>query len=315
MIDWNDPRYFLAVARYGSTLAAGRVLRVSQTTVARRVAALEAELGLTLFERRPAGYILTPVGVTMQGKMQDVEEAIGSLADAAAAQIRDVSGTVRVTAEEIFAVSVLSPILRDLHDAYPKIRIELDTVPGLRDLAAGGADVALRSSEGITGGGLVGRRIAYDAWTVYCSREYAATHGAPRTIDELRGHPLVGGGPEGVWRLYRKWLIQHGLEDAVVLEHGTATGLLATVRAGFGLTILPCFVADLDDELVRCLPPAPGNKRGLWLLTHERLRHTPRIRAVLDFLAERLAALARQGAARHSKSSAGDHHGGRKGER
>lgn len=297
MIDWNDLRYFLAVAQTGSTLAAGRALRVSQTTAARRIAALEQALGLVLFERRPAGYPLTPAGEALLGQARAVEAATTALTDTAAAQAREVSGTVRLTTEEIFAATVLVPILRDLHEAFPGVRIELDTSAQLRDLAAGAADVALRSCGSPTGGGLVGRRVAYDAWTIYCSRDYAAAHGQPRSRKELHGHGFIGGGGDGVWHLYRAWLNDNGLGDAVTMHYDTAVGLLTGVRAGLGLAVLPSYVADRDPALVRCLPPINKAERGLWLLTHERLRHTPRVRAVLDFLGLRLAAPVEQVAA------------------
>jgi DNA-binding transcriptional LysR family regulator len=152
MLDWNDLRHFLAVARTGSTLAAGRSLRVSQTTAARRVTALEAALGLILFERRPTGYVLTPAGEELMETACLMESAAGRFADAAAAQNREIGGTVRLTVDEIYAVTILAPILRDLHDTHPAIRIELDTTEEKRDLGAGQADIALRSSKGPTPG-------------------------------------------------------------------------------------------------------------------------------------------------------------------
>ena len=97
-----------------------------------------------------------------------------------------------------------------------------------------------------------------------------------------------------MWLYYRAWLERNGLADAVAMQHGTTTGLLAAVRAGVGLAVLPTLIADLDPDLIQCLPPEPGNERGLWLLTHERLRHTPRVRVVLDFLYERLRRLVYQ---------------------
>ena len=294
MLDWNDLRHFLAVARTGSTLAAGRSLRVSQTTAARRVAALEEELGLTLFERRPVGYRLTPIGEALMAQAEAMESAAERFADAAAGQSRDVSGTVRLTVEEIYAVTLLAPILRDLHEMHPGIRIELDTSEEVRDLAGGAADVALRSAVALSGGGLVGRKVASTTWAIYCSRSYAEAHGRPRTRKALHGHPMVGGGGPGVWQAYRTWLEHEGLTDAIAIQHGTNTGLLAAVRAGSGLAVLPTLVADLDPDLLRCLPPKPGYELGIWLVTHERMRHTPRVRVVLDFLAERLTRLARQ---------------------
>lgn len=292
VLDWNDLRYFLAVARTGSTLAAGKALRVSQTTAARRVAALEEALGLALFERRQAGYALTEAGEALLARAEAVEAAAAGFADAAAAQGREASGTVRLTTEELYAVTVLPPVLRALRDAFPAIRIELDTSEELRDLAGGAADVALRSVRRPAGGGLVGRRIADDPWSVYCSRGYAEANGVPRNRRELAGHPLIGGGGPGVWQVYRAWLERSGLEHAVAMHHDTTPGLLSAVRSGIGLGVLPGFVAGNEPDLIRCLPPAPDDDRGLWLLTHERLRHVPRVRVVLDFLAERLAAMA-----------------------
>src|SRR5688572_9098390 len=158
MSDWDDLRYFLAVARGGSTLAASRALRVSQTTVARRIAALEKALKLALFEKRQAGYVLTSAGIDLLGHAEAVESAALKFDSAAAASTRDLGGAVRITTEEIFAVTLLAPLLRELHEQHPNILIELDTAQAIRDLGAGEADIAMRSTKQADGNGLVGRR-------------------------------------------------------------------------------------------------------------------------------------------------------------
>jgi len=293
-VDWNDLRYFLAVARSGSTLGAARALGVSQTTVARRLAVLEGALGLVLFERRQAGYALTPAGEALVAEAEAVEAAATSFGDAAAAQSREATGTVCVTMVEIYAVTIMPAILRDLHDAHPGIRIVIDTWDGKRDLGSGEADVAIRGGRVPTEAGLVGRRIAPDPWTLYCSRTYAAAHPRPRSAADLRQHAIIGGGGDKIWPAYRAWLRRYGLEDAVTIHHSSASGLLAAVRAGGGLAVLPSFIADRDPDLVRCLEPKRSDDSELWLLTHERLRHTPRVRAVMDFLGDRLTRLARE---------------------
>lgn len=290
-LDWNDIAAFLAVVETGSTLAAGRALHISQTTAARRIAALEEALALRLFDRRQAGYTLTQSGEALLPHAREVETGIARLSEVAAAQVRAEAGTVCFSTGEIYAVTVLAPILRDLHLAHPELKIELDTTDALRDLGTGGADVALRRCNRPEGAGLVARRIADDHWAVYCSRDYAAAHGCPHRRADLIGHPFVGGGEEGIWRIYRTWLEENGLEGAVAVRHASVTGVLSAVRAGVGLAVLPCFIAEHDPTLIRCLPSKPSTKRGLWLLTHERLRHTPRVRVVLDFLAERLVPL------------------------
>src|SRR5689334_2631084 len=296
MLDWNDLRYFLAVARNGSTLAAARSLRVSQTTVARRVAALEDALGFPLFEKRQAGYVPTPAGQDLVAQAVQVEQAANAFSDAASAQSRAVSGNVKITTEEIYAITLLAPLLRELHGNYPDIAIELDTSQQGRDLGAGEADISLRSTKETTqlSSGLVGRQLCIDDWALYCSKDYAARHGIPRTRDELLGHAFIGGGGGNLWIHYQSWLRELGLESQVAMHHATSGGLLSGVRSGFGIAVLPCVVADSDPDLLRCLPPRGEHGRILWLFTHERCRHTPRVRAVIDFLYERLSRHVRQ---------------------
>lgn len=293
-LDWDDLKHFLAVARSGSTLRAGKTLKVSQTTVARRLTALEERLGLVLFERRQAGYTLTPAGEALVARAEAVEAAAADFTEAAGAQSREASGTVCLTMQELYAVTIMPAILKDLHAAHPGLRVQLDTADLPRDLDAGEADVALRGAYGAPEDDrLVGRRIAPDPWTLYCSRDYAAGHARPRSAADLRTHPIIGGGGEKVWPMYRKWLQRHRLEEAVTMQHSSGTGLLAAVRAGAGLAVLPSFIADRDPGLVRCLDPVPGDTAELWLLTTARLRHSPRVRAVMDFLGEQLTRLAR----------------------
>ena len=287
MLDWNDLRYFLAVAEHGSTLAAGRAVRVSQTTVARRIAALEATIGFPLFDRRQAGYAVTPAGEELLDRARQVELAANAFAEAAAAESRDVRGTVRISTQEIF-VTLLAPMLRELHERHPEILIELDDAQDFRDLGEGEADIALRSAYGDLGPGVVGRRLGDDDWTLYCSRDYAAAHGVPTTRAELRKHAFIGGGGPKLWRAYSAWLHDLGLDDRVIMHHASAMGMLSAIRSGLGIAVLPCIVADAEPDLIQCVPAKEGHGRSMWLVTHERCRQAPRVRAVIDFLYERL---------------------------
>ena len=292
MMDWNDLRYFLAVAKEGSTLRAGRALRTSQTTVARRIAALEEAIGVTLFEKRQAGYALTPAGEELLSRAEQVEASAHSFFDAASAQARDTGGTVKLSMEEIFATALIAPLLRELRELHPGINIELDTSAGIRDLGAGEADVALRSTSKPQPSGTVGRRICADDWTFYCSREYGEKYGVPRTIADLRSHPLIGGGGGTLSRHYEAYLEAFDLLDSVIMRPDTSTGLLSSVRASVGVAVLPCIVAENDPGFIRCLPSRTDHGRVLWLVTHERIRRAPKVRAVIDFLYPRLKARA-----------------------
>ena len=234
MLDWNDIKYFLSVAEEGSTLAAGRALRVSQTTVARRVAALEEALGLQLFEKRQAGYTLTPAGEELVQRARNVDQAANGFSETSAALARDTSGTVRITTQEIFAVSLLAPMLRELHERHPEILIELDDSQDFRDLGEGEADIALRSAYGDLGAGVVGRRLGDDDWTLYCSRDYAATHGVPTTRAQLKKHAFIGGGGPKLWRAYSAWIHDLGLDDRIIMHHASAMGMMSAIRSGLG---------------------------------------------------------------------------------
>src|SRR4029453_9754449 len=289
MLDWNDLKYFLSVADQGSTLAAGRSLRVSQTTVARRIAALEEAIGFPLFEKRQAGYTLTPAGEELLERARQVALAATAFPEGAAANARDTSGTVRITTQEIFAVTLLAPMLRELHDRHPEIMIELDDSQEFRGPGEGEAHIALRSALGDLGAGVVGRRLGHDDWTLYCSRDYAAKHGVPTTRAELKKHVFIGGGGPKLWRAYSAWLHDLGLDDRVIMHHASAMGMMSAIRSGLGIGVLPCIVAYADPDLIQCVPPKDGHGRVMWLVTHGRVRHTPRVRAVIDFLYERLS--------------------------
>jgi len=294
MMDWNDLRYFLAVAREGSTLRAGRILRTSPTTVARRIAALEEAVGVPLFDKRQAGYLITPAGEELLARAQQVEASAQGFFEAASAHARDKGGAVKLSMEEIFATALIAPWLRELHELHPEIHIEMDTSAGLRDLGAGEADVALRSTSKSQPAGVVGRRICDDDWTFYCSREYGDKHGVPETVAELAGHPLIGGGGGNLSRQYEAYLDAIGLLDKVIMRPDTSAGLLSAVRAGVGVAVLPCIVAENDPSFIRCLPPRSDHGRVLWLVTHDRVRRTAKVRNVIDFLYAKLKARARE---------------------
>ena len=246
-------------------------------------------LGFPLFEKRQAGYALTSTGEQLLDRARQVQTAADAFTEAAAAEKRDTSGTVRITTQEIFML-LLAPMLRELHERHPEIMIELDDSQDFRDLGEGEADIALRSAHGDLGPGVVGRRIGPDDWTLYCSRDYAEQHGVPRTRAQLKKHAFIGGGGPKLWRAYSAWLHDLGLDDRVVMHHASAMGMLSAIRSGLGIAVLPCIVADAEPDLVQCTPPRNDHGRTMWLVTHERVRRAPRVRTVIDFLYERLSA-------------------------
>ena len=188
MFDWNDLRHFLAVARHGSTIAAGKALGVNQSTVHRRLSELEARIGRELVARHTAGYRVTEFGAELLPFAERVEAAVSELEQHVADGARDGRGTIRLTCPEP-VVPRLLPLIDRFHARHPRFRVDLVTSDRYLDLLKGEADVAFRSGD--TDDDLIGRKIADSIWAVYASRAYAERHGTPKRVEDLADHLLV----------------------------------------------------------------------------------------------------------------------------
>ena len=293
MFDWNDLKYFLAVADAGSTLKAARALGANQTTVARRIAALEAALGLQLFERRQSGYNLSSAGRALLEKARDTAAAASALEAEAKAATREIAGVVRLSTNETYAEIVLPPILAKFRRQFPDVRIEVDHSHAARDLAKGEADIALRFTKQPAGNALVVRHLFDDAWTCYCSKDYAREHGRPATLRELKDHHFIGGGGPGVEAVFESWLRKNAPGVKPELHYDTLTGMISAARAGLGITFMSTMVAAHFTDLVQLFPPHPRGYRT-WLITHDRIRRQPHIRAVMTGLGDLLIERAKE---------------------
>ena len=170
MFDWNDLRHFLAVARAGSTLGAAEGLKVNQTTVARRIAALEQALGAKLFDKASAGYRLTELGSELLPVAERVEVEAETVLRLTEQRARRLTGTVRVTTNETIADIFLMPSVTEFCDLYPHIRLDIVVDARHLDLNRGEADVALRVGGSPGSGAIVARKLRHLPWGVYCSR-------------------------------------------------------------------------------------------------------------------------------------------------
>jgi DNA-binding transcriptional LysR family regulator len=288
MFDWNDMRYFLAVARTGSTLAASRVLAVNATTVARRIGELERAIGMRLFDKRQTGYVLTEAGLELRAAAERVEIEATTFAEQVGAIGRRISGVIRVTTNEGLANALMSPALSAFRRLHPEVRVDLIVDEQRLDLARGAADVALRTGTRPTETGLVGRRLPPVAWAVYCGLNYP---GRPTCEDDLAQHPVVGAeGPIAALPGWT-WLQQAAPDAEVVARSSSVTNLISAVRAGLGLSVLPCILADPDAGLVRCAGPIKGAQSDLWLVMRDDMRDVRRVRAFVDFLAAHVASM------------------------
>ncbi len=284
-IDWNDLRFFLAVQR-GSTLkAAGHALKIDPTTVGRRLAALETELGARLFDRTPEGYVLTTAGVRLLPVAESIAERIDTLVSEVAGDDQKLAGTVRLTATEMLATRFIMPYLPHFARRYPDIRLEVDCSTEMLSLARREVDIALRLARPREDG-LVAQRLAAIELALYAAPRYAADHPLPDSAEQsLTGHHIVAFADTSAFARENGWLSEHIQGAQVVMRSNSVSSLYAATVSGLGIALLPCIVAEKDRRLVRVPSVAGPKPRWIWQIVHRDLQHTARVRAVLGFVA------------------------------
>jgi DNA-binding transcriptional LysR family regulator len=283
MFDWNDLKYFLAIVRHGSTIAAGKALRTSQSTVQRRLAELEKKVGRRLVTRTANGYRLTEFAKSMEPYAERVEAAVQDFERRVDETERDLSGVIRVTCPEPI-MQRMTPLIERFHARHPKLRVEFVMSDRYLDLAKGEADIAFRSGD--TDDELVGRKIADSMWAVYASRSFVERNGKPRRIEELSQYPLICLDESMSNHRLVKWLKDVAPGASIAARNNSVLGLVYAVKSGVGIGALPTAIADTEPNLVRVLGPVPELARSWRLLTLPDLRRTPRITAFFDFIAE-----------------------------
>jgi molybdate transport repressor ModE-like protein len=301
MFDWDELKVFLAVARGGSTSAAARALGVNQTTVARRIESLERSLGLKLVERSQSGAELTEAGRALLKDAEAMQSSADRILERARALRRETAGAIRVTCSEMIANLVLAPLLVEFRQTYPDVAVEMIVTDDWLDLEAGKADVAIRGAAAgsLPDSNLVARKVSETEWALYCSVDYAARRGLPRTYADLNDHALIGGEGGAVDLPGMRQMIRAAPNAEVALRSNSLTNLYQVIRAGFGIGPLPCIRADADAELVQALPPSPEIRATpTWLVTRAELKDTPRIRAFIDFMVPRMMGVNREYEAR-----------------
>jgi len=282
MLDWDDFRVFLGIARAGTLSAAARQLSVDQSTMSRRLAALEAAAGSRLFDRTQTGYALTAAGEAVRKDAEEIEARAIAIERQLAGHDARPEGVVRLAASESFAAWFLVPHLADLRIACPGITIGLVTGNRAADLSRREADIAVRLSKP-TEPQLLARRLCPSGWALYGSTSYLKQRGKPRLRSELAGHDVIGFEPELKGTLGARWLAQNAARAKVVLTTNSLVAQGSAVSAGLGLSPLPTIFGDNATGVVRALPQTLGH-HDVWLLVHPDVKNSARVRAVIDYL-------------------------------
>jgi DNA-binding transcriptional LysR family regulator len=287
--NWDDLRIFLAICRAGSLSGAGRTLGIDQTTVGRRLAALEARLGATLFLRTRGGEALTDAGRQARDAGAAMERLALSFERRAEQLDERIAGEVRVTTTDALAVDFVTPAIASLREAHPDVRVILTTTRRLLDLSRREADIAIRTVRPAQGE-LIVRRLAQWEVGLYATRGYLDARGAPRAGDGLAGHDIALY-QAGVTERQDGTLVGESIAHARVAAELDSSLMLATfVRAGLALGELPVYLARRDPALVRVWPEARrAADYEAWLVLHRDLARAARVRVVVDALAAAFA--------------------------
>ncbi len=282
--EWDDLRYVLAVANTGSLAGAARTLGVNHTTVLRRLATFENRLGLRLFERLPTGYVLTAGGEELIAAARGIEDTVTALERKLAGRDLRLTGTLRVTTTDTLMASLLPEILAEFRSAHAGIQLEVAVANQMFNLGKRDADVAIRPAKEPPEA-LVGRRVAKVAFAVYAGHGYAARG---RRIDLARERWLA---PDDslAGTSAARWMRATLPESEIVLRADSFVALRQAAEAGLGLAALPCYLGDTSPGLVCVHPPIAEMETALWVLTHEDLRRTARVRAFTEHVAAAFA--------------------------
>jgi DNA-binding transcriptional LysR family regulator len=285
MLDWDDLRYFLAVAREGSLSAAAVTLGVTQPTVGRRIAALQRLLGAKLFKPTQTGQVLSASGRRLLPHAERMEIEGLSAERVTSGRDAGLRGRVRITASEWLIGAVLGPMLRPFVSLHPDL--ELDLVADVRhlNLTRRDADLAIRPSR-FEQQDIVQREIAVLAFGLYASDSYLAERGPPDFTRQGVGHRLIAMS-EALTKIPDvDWLPAFTAKASVVVRANGREPMARMAAAGVGMACLPRFLGDATANLRLLAPPSPAPERKLWLGSHRDVRVVPRVRATITFVTE-----------------------------
>lgn len=290
MLDWDDLRFFLAVARHGSLSAAARTLAVTQPTVGRRIEAFERRLGAKLLRRSSTGYTLSEVGEHLLAHAEQMEQAALAAERLATGRDAGLRGKVRITASEWLVVRVLAPQLAPFMLRHPAIAVEL--VAGARwlSLPQREADVALRPAT-FAHQDVHQRELARIGFGLYAAHAYLAERGLPDFSRQCEDHVLLTMNDEQPGVADLEWLRTVAGRARIVGRTNGREAQAALAVHGVGLVCLPRYLGDATPGLRLLRPPTPPPERKLWLGVHRDTRTVPRVRALIAFLVAAFAQL------------------------
>jgi DNA-binding transcriptional LysR family regulator len=286
--DWDDLRFFLAVARAGRLTAAARQLEADHTTVSRRISSLETALKAKLFERSPQGYTLTEPGERLLAKAEAMETQALAVASELGGADLALTGTVRIGAPDGIGTYFLAPELGTLAERHPGLTLQLVALPRTFSLSKREADIAV-TLEQPTEGRLVSRKLTDYRLRLYASKEYLERHGPVTELADLSGKTLVTYVADLLYSPVLDYFSALEKHTARRFECASVVAQLEAVRAGVGIGILHDYAVRQFPELQVVLPEV-SYLRTYWLVTHADVRNLRRVEEVYSFILSRVRA-------------------------
>lgn len=286
---WDDFRLIKAIAEARSLPGAADKLGVNHSTVFRRLKQIEDDLSILLFEKHRAGYSVTAAGEEIVALAERLDDDIAGVMRKLAGQGISPSGELRVATNDTLLVDLLTPLFANFRRQCPDVRLDLLIGNQSLNLAKRDADVAIRATDNPPET-LVGRRAARIAWALYGKTAGGVEKDGAVNVDPAANDWVLLGEQMGALKTV-KWITAHTPPERLVYKINTVLGLAEAIEAGIGIGFLPCFIGDARLLLERLSTPKPEFGADLWLLTHPDLRHSPRVRVFLDFLAAEIVKL------------------------
>jgi DNA-binding transcriptional LysR family regulator len=284
-MDWDDLRVFLAVARSESLTAAGKALRIDPATVGRRVARLEAAMGVPLFVKSPQGYGLTDSGARLVEHAAAAEGAMTAARDAVQGP-QGLTGQIRIGAPDGCANYLLPQVLTAICDANPGLEVQIVALPRVFNLSKREADMAVAVSRPATGRVTVQKITDYHLHLA-ASRDYLAASGTPKGRGDLTAHRMIGYIPDMIFDKELDYLAEVGVGQ-VPLASNSVSVQLNWLRAGAGIGVVHDFALPFAPELAKVLAAEVRLTRAFWLIRHEGDGRVERLTRFADLLARGL---------------------------
>ncbi|PMW98967.1 LysR family transcriptional regulator [Pseudomonas sp. FW215-R2] len=283
-MDWDDLKVFVFVAKSNNVTEAGISLKVSASTVSRKIAALEESLGTVLFSKKTNGYFLTEAGRTLLPLALETEERF-KLMERQMSQPGDrMAGQVRIDCPELMGTHLIIPGLAAFRDQHPEISFDFINSAVSSKLTQSHSDIIVRLRRP-DNGNFTMRRVGTLMQGLFCSQGYAATHGLPTEPGDLKDHNLIGWTEEMAYMPLAQWLSEVSGDQKLWMRVSNLNAQLKAVEANLGIAALPAYVGH-QSGLLQVLPDRPSRTSDIWLLRNQATQGVSRVDRVVEYLTE-----------------------------